>query len=72
MVSHPAQLVWQRTKYSDVIEDNNIQRDKKYVDKLKLTARAGDGGKGCVSFWRSAAKGMFSSGKQSAGMCVLA
>lgn len=32
-------------------------KDKKYVDRVKIVARAGRGGKGCVSFWRSAAKG---------------
>lgn len=31
--------------------------DKTYVDRLKVTVRAGNGGSGCVSFWRSAAKG---------------
>jgi hypothetical protein len=31
--------------------------DKTYVDRLKVTVRAGKGGSGCVSFWRSASKG---------------
>lgn len=34
-------------------------KDKKYVDRLTVTARAGNGGKGCVSFWQSSSKGRF-------------
>ena len=37
-------------------------KDQQYVDRLKITARAGDGGNGCVSFWKSAAKGACSEG----------
>lgn len=38
------------------------KKDQQYVDRLKVTARAGDGGNGCVSFWKSAAKGRPSQG----------
>jgi len=37
----------------------NPKVDKQYVDRLKVTARAGNGGSGCASFWRSASKGKF-------------
>lgn len=37
----------------------NPKADKQYVDRLKVTARAGNGGSGCASFWRSASKGKF-------------
>ena len=37
----------------------NPKVDKQYVDRLKVTARAGSGGSGCASFWRSASKGKF-------------
>ena len=37
----------------------NPKVDKQYVDRLKVTARAGNGGSGCASFWRSASKGTF-------------
>ena len=37
--------------------EENRQVDKTYVDRLKVTARAGNGGNGCISFWRSASKG---------------
>ena len=40
----------------------NIDRgsDKLYRDRLKVTARAGRGGSGCVSFWQSTSKGAVS------------
>jgi hypothetical protein len=38
-------------------EDGTEDRDKSYIDRLKVTARAGSGGNGCVSFWRSIARG---------------
>ena len=55
---HPASF-WALTRgFAQVAEyGENRKHDKKYVDRLKVTAKAGDGGKGCVSFWRSAAKG---------------
>ncbi len=30
---------------------------RSYVDRLRVVVQAGDGGAGCVTFWRSAAKG---------------
>ena len=36
----------------------NQGTDKNYIDRLKVTARAGNGGSGCASFWRSASKGI--------------
>lgn len=33
--------------------------DKRYVDRLKLTVRAGNGGAGCVSLWKGTSKGKF-------------
>jgi hypothetical protein len=31
--------------------------DKRYVDRLKITVRAGKGGNGCISFYHSAGRG---------------
>lgn len=39
------------------LDDPSKARDQNYVDRLKITARAGAGGNGSVSFWRSIAKG---------------
>lgn len=43
----------------DVQLFENPKLDKQYVDRLKVTVRAGNGGSGCASFWRSASKGKF-------------
>lgn len=40
------------------VRNSDRGSDKLYRDRLKVTARAGDGGAGCVSFWQSTAKGM--------------
>ena len=37
--------------------DGTEERDKRYIDRLKVSLRAGSGGHGCVSFWRSVARG---------------
>jgi GTP1/OBG len=42
---------------AQLLENHKV--DKQYVDRLKVTARAGNGGSGCASFWRSASKGKF-------------
>lgn len=33
--------------------------EKRYVDRLKLTVRGGNGGAGCVSLWKGTSKGKF-------------
>ena len=38
-------------------DDAMPEHDKRYVDRLKLVARGGGGGHGCVSFWRSVSRG---------------
>lgn len=48
---------WEGRGASEGWVEGSDDRDKSYIDRLKVTARAGRGGNGCVSFWRSAAKG---------------
>lgn len=42
---------------ADDKRDGTVERDKRYVDRLKVTVRAGSGGNGCISFWRSVGRG---------------
>ena len=38
-------------------EPDAQQHDKSYIDRLKVTARAGQGGNGCASFYQGASRG---------------
>ena len=38
--------------------DPQLQKDRRYVDRLKITARAGKGGNGCLSFYQGASRGV--------------
>ena len=42
-----------------VDDEPHTQQDKRYVDRLKVTARAGRGGNGCVSFYQGASRGAY-------------
>lgn len=37
--------------------DRATKRVNRFIDRMRLSATAGHGGKGCVSFWKSATKG---------------
>lgn len=37
--------------------DQSQEHDKRYVDRFKLTVRAGKGGNGCASFYQGASRG---------------
>ena len=39
--------------------ERDEEHDKRYVDRLKITARGGKGGNGCVSFYQGASRGNF-------------
>jgi len=39
------------------LQDEAPAHDKRYVDRLKLTARGGKGGNGCVSFYQGTSRG---------------
>ena len=45
-------VVW----YSSSIDRTNEYNDKKFVDRLVVTARAGHGGQGCASFVKRRSK----------------
>lgn len=45
----------QREVYSEA--DRATKRVNRFIDRMRLAATAGHGGKGCVSFWKSATKG---------------
>lgn len=51
----PALLRTLRT-YQTVLK-SDAQHDKRYVDRLKITARAGKGGNGCFSYYQGASRG---------------
>lgn len=38
-------------------DDADQPHDKRYVDRLKITARGGKGGNGCMSFYQGAGRG---------------
>jgi hypothetical protein len=64
---------WASLAGLDLDDDDSLapkQKDQQYVDRLKITARAGDGGNCCVSFWRSAAKGELGGGHGVAPACA--
>ncbi|KAL4419463.1 hypothetical protein ABPG77_003576 [Micractinium sp. CCAP 211/92] len=42
---------------SDADLQEHQEHDKRYVDRLKLTAKAGRGGNGCASFYQGASRG---------------
>ncbi|GAB4813947.1 hypothetical protein N2152v2_000993 [Parachlorella kessleri] len=45
------------SSYDESSSVGTEDRDKRYIDRLKVSLRAGSGGNGWVSFWRSGAKG---------------
>ena len=44
-------------------EPDAQQHDKSYIDRLKVTARAGQGGNGCASFYQGASRGEWMGGR---------
>ncbi|KAL4440538.1 hypothetical protein ABPG75_003539 [Micractinium tetrahymenae] len=54
----PSSLGCLRTLNTAALDSDQLQEhDKRYVDRLKLTARAGKGGNGCASFYQGASRG---------------
>lgn len=54
----PALLGCLRTINTAILDsDQQQEHDKRYVDRLKLTAKAGKGGNGCASFYQGASRG---------------
>eukprot|EP00884_Botryococcus_braunii_P015307 jgi/Botrbrau1/245/Bobra.0022s0219.2 len=63
-VPSPGQLredAFGATRHALGLESNSVihKKEQTFVDKLRLQAKGGDGGAGCVSFWKSPAKGKF-------------
>lgn len=49
------------TTFSDAPDQQQQAKDKRYVDRLKITARGGKGGNGCTSFYQGASRGELTS-----------
>ena len=43
--------------FTDSLDQQQQAHDKRYVDRLKITARGGKGGNGCTSFYQGASRG---------------
>ncbi|PRW39081.1 putative GTP-binding mitochondrial [Chlorella sorokiniana] len=43
--------------FQDTSDQQQQAKDKRYVDRLKITARGGKGGNGCTSFYQGASRG---------------
>ena len=52
---HSEQSATNPEVFSD--EDRNSRRHLRFIDRIQVSVTAGHGGKGCVSLWKSGAKG---------------
>lgn len=59
LLALPPRLLRRLSTFTEVsdVEQEPPQHDKSYVDRLKITARAGKGGNGCASFYQGASRG---------------